>query len=227
MRKDYYRILGVSNNASRAEIRDAFRELALRHHPDRDKSSDGQEKFKEASEAYSVLSDYRKRQEYDQFERSGTDSTYSPEEIFRGVDVEDVFRDHRVDIKYVVDSKASKPHRFQWAAVIALIASIMTIALGAMWYVLGGSEQVVWEWGYLWSIPSLSPDLIIVIAVIVSTILAVVFVSRKHRISKLGATFSSRRPRDLTGRDVEYCYHCGASMPIGARFCKKCGNSQA
>jgi DnaJ domain len=227
MRKDYYEILGVSKNASIAEIKDAFRELALRYHPDRDKSFDAQEKFKELSEAYSVLSNYEKREQYDQFERPGIDSTYSPEEIFRAVNVEDVPRDHRMDIKYVVDSKGSKSHRFRWVAVIALIASIMTIALVAMWYVLGGSEQLVWEWGYVSPIPSLPPDLIIVIAVTVPIILAVVFVAMKHRRSGPRSTYGVRRPRDRAGRSVEYCYHCGASMPMGARFCKKCGNSQA
>ena len=231
MRKDYYEILGVSKNASIAEIKDAFRELALRHHPDRDKSFDGQEKFKEVSEAYSVLSNYEKRERYDQLESSRMDRTYSPEEIYRAVNVEDISRDHRVDvdIKYVVDSKASKPHRFRWAAVIVLIASIMTIALGAMWYVIGGSE-VIWEWGYMTSILSLSDNrfyLLIAIAVTVPIILAVVFVARRHRRSGLASAYGIRRPHDRTGSYVEYCYHCGASMPMGARFCKKCGNSQA
>ena len=231
MRKDYYEILGVSKNASIAEIKDAFRELALRHHPDRDKSFDGQEKFKEVSEAYSVLSNYEKRERYDQLESSRMDRTYSPEEIYRAVNVEDISRDHRVDvdIKYVVDSKASKPHRFRWAAVIVLIASIMTIALGAMWYVIGGSE-VIWEWGYMTSILSLSDNrfyLLIAIAVTVPIILAVVFVARRHRRSGPGSAYGIRRPHDRTGNHVEYCYHCGASMPMGARFCKKCGNSQA
>jgi len=231
MRKDYYEILGVSKNASIAEIKDAFRELALRHHPDRDKSFDGQEKFKEVSEAYSVLSNYEKRERYDQLESSRMDRTYSPEEIYRAVNVEGISRDHRVDvdIKYVVDSKASKPHRFRWAAVIVLIASIMTIALGAMWYVIGGSE-VIWEWGYMTSILSLSDNrfyLLIAIAVTVPIILAVVFVARRHRRSGPGSAYGIRRPHDRTGSYVEYCYHCGASMPMGARFCKKCGNSQA
>jgi hypothetical protein len=227
MRKDYYEILGVSRNASIAEIKDAFRELALRYHPDRVKSHDGQEKFKEVSEAYSVLSNYEKREQYDQFERSRIDSTYSPEEIYRAVDVEDVSRDHKVDIKYVVDSKASKPHRLRWAAAIALIVSIMAIAFGAIWYVLGGSEKVAGEWAYIWPTLSLSPDLMIVIGVTAPIILAVVFVVWKRRRSGPGFTHGIRRPRDRTGRGVEYCYHCGASMPMGARFCKKCGNSQA
>jgi hypothetical protein len=227
MRKDYYEILGVSRNASIAEIKDAFRELALRYHPDRVKSRDGQEKFKEVSEAYSVLSNYEKREQYDQFERSDIDSTYSPEEIYRAVNVENVSRDHKVDIKYVVDSKASKPHRLKWAAAIALVASIMIVAFGAMWYVLGGSEKVVGEWAYIWPTLSLSPDLMIVIGVTAPIILAAVFVVWKRKRSGPGSTYGIRRHRDRTGRSVEYCYHCGASMPVGARFCKKCGNQQA
>ncbi len=65
MAKDYYKILGVSKNASQDEIKKAFRKLAHQHHPD--KEGGDSSKFKEASEAYSVLSDEKKRANYDQF----------------------------------------------------------------------------------------------------------------------------------------------------------------
>lgn len=66
-KKDYYDILGISRNASEAEIKSAYRKLARSHHPDIDKSSGSAEKFKEISEAYQVLADAGKRKTYDQF----------------------------------------------------------------------------------------------------------------------------------------------------------------
>lgn len=65
MGKDYYKILGVNKNASKDEIKKAFRKLAHQHHPD--KSGGNADKFKEANEAYQVLSDDKKRSQYDQF----------------------------------------------------------------------------------------------------------------------------------------------------------------
>lgn len=65
MSKDYYKILGVDKNASKDDIKKAFRKLAHEHHPD--KNSGNADKFKEASEAYSVLSDDSKRKQYDTF----------------------------------------------------------------------------------------------------------------------------------------------------------------
>ena len=66
-KRDYYEVLGVSKNASEAEIKSAFRKLAKKYHPDVSKEPDAAEKFKEAQEAYAVLSDENKRRQYDQF----------------------------------------------------------------------------------------------------------------------------------------------------------------
>ncbi len=70
MAKDYYETLGVSKTASGDEIKRAYRKLALQYHPDRNKSKDGEEKFKEVTRAYEVLSDPQKKQSYDQFGHS-------------------------------------------------------------------------------------------------------------------------------------------------------------
>lgn len=70
-KSDYYDILGVSKNASATEIKTAYRKLALKYHPDRNPDNkDAEQKFKQASEAYEVLSDKDKRQKYDQFGHS-------------------------------------------------------------------------------------------------------------------------------------------------------------
>jgi len=72
-KRDYYDILGVSKTASAAELKSAYRKLALQWHPDRNKSSEAETKFKEINEAYQVLSDSKKKQTYDQFGHAAFD----------------------------------------------------------------------------------------------------------------------------------------------------------
>jgi len=92
-KRDYYEVLGVQRNASKDEIKDAYRKLALQYHPDRNKSPEAEEKFKEISEAYAVLSDDEKRQQYDMLGYAGFDQRYTREDIFRGADFNSIFRD--------------------------------------------------------------------------------------------------------------------------------------
>ena len=70
-KRDYYEVLGISKNATSQEIKNAFRKLAMKYHPDKNKESDAEEKFKEINEAYENLYDEQKRSKYDQFGHAG------------------------------------------------------------------------------------------------------------------------------------------------------------
>ena len=92
-KRDYYEVLSVPRDASKDDIKRTYRKLALKYHPDRNKSADAEEKFKEISEAYAVLSDDEKRRQYDQLGLDGISGRYTWDDIFRGADFESIFRD--------------------------------------------------------------------------------------------------------------------------------------
>lgn len=91
-KRDYYEILGIPKNATKDEIKSSYKMMAKQYHPDLNKSKDAEEKFKEISEAYAVLSDDQKRAQYDQFGHEAFDQRFSQEDIFRNFDF-DVFRE--------------------------------------------------------------------------------------------------------------------------------------
>lgn len=94
MAEDYYQVLGVDKKASADEIKKAYRKLAVKWHPDKNPNDKGaEEKFKKISEAYAVLSDAQKREQYDQFGSADRfRQQYSQEDIFRDFDLDEILR---------------------------------------------------------------------------------------------------------------------------------------
>ena len=92
-KRDYYEVLGVSKDATQSEIKSAFRKLAKKYHPDVSKEPDAEEKFKEAQEAYAVLSDENKRKQYDQFGHSAFEGAGAAGFDFSDIDLSDILRE--------------------------------------------------------------------------------------------------------------------------------------
>ncbi len=90
-KRDYYEILGVDRSATRDQIKQAYRHLALQYHPDRNHAPDAEERFKEIAEAYAVLSDDAKRREYDTTGHMGVSERWSTEDLMRDFQFGDFF----------------------------------------------------------------------------------------------------------------------------------------
>ena len=91
-KRDYYEILGVSKSASADEIKKAYRKLAIKYHPDKNPGDkEAEEKFKEAAEAYEVLSDADKKARYDQFGHAGVEGAAGGGYGGGGMNMEDIF----------------------------------------------------------------------------------------------------------------------------------------
>ena len=106
MAKDYYKILGVPRNATQEEIKKAYRRLAMKYHPDKNKGNkEAEEKFKEINEAYAVLSDPEKRRMYDMYGSTEFHKRYSTEDIFRGFNFEDIFQDLGINLENLFGRK--------------------------------------------------------------------------------------------------------------------------
>jgi molecular chaperone DnaJ len=94
--RDYYEVLGVARDADDKAIKDAFRKLTLKYHPDRNKAPEAEERYKEIAEAYAILSDPEKRRQYDQKGFAGV-AGFSAEDLFGGINFADLFGDTGFD----------------------------------------------------------------------------------------------------------------------------------
>ncbi|HFQ80548.1 MAG TPA: J domain-containing protein, partial [Desulfobacterales bacterium] len=95
---DYYKVLGVNKQATKDEIKKVYRKLALKYHPDRNKGDkQAEEKFKQISEAYAVLSDPEKKKQYDTFGSADFQKRYTQEDIFKNADLGDIFREFGIN----------------------------------------------------------------------------------------------------------------------------------
>ncbi len=92
MAKDYYEALGIKKDSSQDEIKRAYRELVIKFHPDRNKDPKATDKMKEINEAYAVLSDPQKRQQYDTYGSDAFHQRYTQDDIFRNFDINEVLR---------------------------------------------------------------------------------------------------------------------------------------
>src|SRR5688500_19377933 len=118
-KRDYYEVLGLSRGANEAEIKTAYRKLAVRYHPDKNPGdAEAEEKFKEAAEAYSVLSDAEQRARYDRFGHAGVSGAAGAQanwgaQGFGGIEdiLGDLFGFGEVDRKSVVQGQRGAMRR--------------------------------------------------------------------------------------------------------------------
>ena len=97
-KRDYYEVLGLDRSANQEQIKQAYRQLAMKWHPDRNTAPDATDRFKECAEAYAVLSDPNKRQAYDTTGHAGVSERWSTEDLFRGFEFGDFFGGRMGDI---------------------------------------------------------------------------------------------------------------------------------
>ena len=131
-KRDYYEVLGVDKNASEADIKSAFRRLAKKYHPDVSKEENAAEMFKEAQEAYAVLSDPEKRKQYDQFGHSAftnQNGGFSGSERSHNVAVDVQYR-HSC-IYGIFSSGHEESCEFRGKVVIPIIQAAMLFQPGA------------------------------------------------------------------------------------------------
>ena len=91
--KSYYNVLGIARNTSANNIKKAFRKLAMKYHPDRNSTPEAEDRFKDVNEAYAVLSDPEKRQQYDMYGAEGFGQKFDRDEIFRNFDFGSIFEE--------------------------------------------------------------------------------------------------------------------------------------
>jgi molecular chaperone DnaJ len=100
-KRDYYEALGVDRQATQEQIKQAYRQLAMQYHPDRNPAPDATERFKEIAEAYAVLCDSTKREQYDTTGHAGVSARWSTEDLFRDFGFADSFGGRSADLESI------------------------------------------------------------------------------------------------------------------------------
>ena len=108
-KRDYYEVLGVERSATRDQIKQAYRQLALQYHPDRNPASDAPARFREIAEAYAVLSDDAKRREYDTTGHAGVTQQWSTEDLMRDFQFGDFFGGRVGDLSSIFGDFFGRP----------------------------------------------------------------------------------------------------------------------
>lgn len=137
-KRDYYEVLGVARDADAKAIKDAFRRLALIYHPDRNRSPGAEEEFKEIAEAYGVLSNSRKRADYDAHGHIGVAGA-TAEDLFGGIDFSDVLGGLGIDFGHDMFERFVGRRR-QGPRKGADIEVDLTVPLDR---IMSGGEQIV------------------------------------------------------------------------------------
>jgi len=147
--KDYYNLLGVNESASAEDIKKAYKKLAFKYHPDRNNSDKAaEEKFKEASEAYAILSNPETREQYDMFGAESFQQGYTHEDFFRNVDFSEMFgefgfKGNPFDSSFTNNhNKSSKGQNLIYELPIKL-EEILNAQEKIISYELNGAEQEI------------------------------------------------------------------------------------
>lgn len=108
-KRDYYEVLGVDRSATQEQIKQAYRQLALKWHPDRNPAPEATDRFKEVAEAYAVLSDPNKRNQYDATGHAGVSERWSTEDLFRDFEFGDFFGGRFADLGSIFGNLFGRP----------------------------------------------------------------------------------------------------------------------
>lgn len=104
MEKDYYGVLGIPKNATKEQVKEAYRKAVLKYHPDVNKDPSAEEKMRDLNEAYAVLGDDQKRTQYDTYGSTTFHQRFSEEDIFRGFDLNQIFREMGINSGFGFDT---------------------------------------------------------------------------------------------------------------------------
>lgn len=205
--RDYYETLGISRDADPKAVKEAFRQLALKYHPDRNKEPGASDRFREIAEAYAVLTDPKKRAEYDARGHAGV-AGFSQEDLFGGIDFEDIFRGFGFDM----GGPGVFDRWFGRRAASGRGADLEVVVTVPLERILQGGEQTV---GFV--------RLAACDACQGSGAKAGTKPRTCAKCGGSGQLVSSRKERNVTVQQIRTCSECGGRGTIIDTPCPQCG----